>query len=161
MKAICPVCEKEFEKKHAGKIYCSQKCKSKEDNHKYFARNKTKEQTRNAAYRKEHPEKCRIYNATNRVRNKPAIVDYFKKRHEERRAWILGIKASLKCSRCDESRPMCLDFHHLDGSAKEHNISTMICKNHPKERILEEIAKCVVLCRNCHAVEHWKPVEWK
>lgn len=153
---MCSVCEKEFETPSSTKKYCSRKCKSRRDNRVDYASHKGRDKARNAAYRERHPERIKAYAAKQRDTHKVSLAEGFRKRHKERREWILGIKASLKCSRCGESRPMCLDFHHLDGSTKEYNISTMIGKHHPKERILNEIAKCVVLCRNCHAVEHWE-----
>jgi hypothetical protein len=151
---VCPVCEREFEAKSPSKKYCSTKCRNQHD----YATHPERHKTKSAEYRKTHPERCRAYAVKQRTNNKEALARGFRERHKERREWILGIKASLKCSRCGEARPACLDFHHLDGSMKEHNISTMIGKHHPKERILNEIAKCVVLCRNCHAVEHFEPL---
>jgi hypothetical protein len=72
------------------------------------------------------------------------------------RAWYDGYKAMLICSRCPERHPACLDFHHINPSDKDSDVSRMVCDGLKKSRILAEIAKCVVLCRNCHAKEHWK-----
>lgn len=153
---LCSVCGGKFEARHPNRKYCSRACKSKRDSRIYHATHKEQEKVRTAEYMKNHPKERRAYSAKQRLLHKEALARGFRERHKERREWILGIKSSLKCSRCGESRPMCLDFHHLDGSNKEYNISTMIGKHHPKERILNEIAKCIVLCRNCHAVEHWE-----
>ena len=149
---ICPICENGFVRVNGNQKFCSTKCRNRND----YATHPELHKTKSAEYRKKHPERCRAYAMKQRTFHKGALAKNFRDRHKERREWILGIKASLKCSRCGESRPMCLDFHHLDGSTKEYNISTMIGKHHPKERILNEIAKCSVLCRNCHAVEHWE-----
>lgn len=61
-----------------------------------------------------------------------------------------------KCTQCEESRSWCLDFHHLDPTEKDANISTMVRKGLSFHRISEEIDKCVVLCKNCHADMHHK-----
>lgn len=45
-----------------------------------------------------------------------------------------------------------LDIHHLDPKIKDKNFSCM--RGWCKERILAEIEKCVLLCRNCHAEVH-------
>lgn len=153
---VCPICETAFEKSRATQLYCSRKCKSRRDNQAHYATHREYHKDKHDKYRKAHPEQMKGYAAKRRRLYKNDIANAFRRRHIERRDWILSIKAGLKCARCGESRPMCLDFHHLDGAAKEHNISTMIGKHHPKERILVEIAKCIVLCRNCHAVEHWE-----
>jgi hypothetical protein len=65
-----------------------------------------------------------------------------------------ALKASLSCSRCGFSgKPECLDFHHRDPEAKEFTVSakSRIAK---METLLVEIAKCDVLCANCHRTEH-------
>ena len=68
--------------------------------------------------------------------------------------WFKEYKATLKCTRCPESRPYILDFHHLDSAIKTKTIATMVHERKSKEAILAEIAKCIVLCRNCHGEEH-------
>ena len=50
------------------------------------------------------------------------------------------------CGVCGESDPVVLDFHHLRD--KKFEVSMMT--NHSIEAIAAEIAKCVVLCANCH-----------
>ena len=62
-------------------------------------------------------------------------------------------KSSLGCSKCPEKRGPCLDFHHPNDD-KKRSISRMVCR-YSMKRIMEEVIKCVVLCRNCHAIEHW------
>jgi transposase len=45
-----------------------------------------------------------------------------------------------------------LDFHHPKND-KDSNWTKM--KSWKFERIVSELDKCVLLCRNCHAEEHW------
>jgi hypothetical protein len=63
-----------------------------------------------------------------------------------------------KCGRCGETHPACLDFHHI--KEKEASIASMINRgsltNKLKEKIIEEIKKCEVLCSNCHRKVHWE-----
>ena len=57
------------------------------------------------------------------------------------------------CIICNEDFPPALDFHHINGEEdKVQEISAMRGMNDNK--VLAEIAKCVVLCRNCHAKVH-------
>jgi hypothetical protein len=49
-----------------------------------------------------------------------------------------------------------LSFHHLDPQDKEEGISRMISSGLSIEKIKREIAKCTVLCMNCHADLHHK-----
>lgn len=66
------------------------------------------------------------------------------------------MKASLKCSKCDENHPATLEFHHIDPSKKDFAISKMRNAYRSKEKALEEISKCIVLCANCHKKLHWE-----
>ncbi len=76
--------------------------------------------------------------------------------HKKLKEWYVSYKEGLSCIKCGESHPGCLDFHHRDGSQKEFSICMGVTRRMSKERILKEIAKCDVLCRNCHAKLHWE-----
>jgi hypothetical protein len=69
-------------------------------------------------------------------------------------AWWKEYKKQFKCSRCPEQHPACIQFHHPNDD-KELGVSQWVGRG-DKERVLEEIAKCIPLCGNCHAKEHWK-----
>ena len=73
---------------------------------------------------------------------------------KERKQWFIDYKQTLKCEKCGENHPATLDFHHLDPTKKEFAISDQLwAKN--KEKVLEEISKCIVVCANCHRKIHW------
>ncbi len=58
-----------------------------------------------------------------------------------------------KCMTCGYSKYTgSLDIHHLDPNIKDKNFDCL--RGWCKERILAEIEKCVLLCRNCHAEVH-------
>jgi len=69
---------------------------------------------------------------------------------------LTDYKKNIKCERCGENHPSCMDFHHKDPSKKEVIISKVISKGWGWDRIKKEIDKCAVLCSNCHRKEHWK-----
>ena len=54
-----------------------------------------------------------------------------------------------------EKRWWVLDFHHIDPTKKEKNLSNMIRSNSFKS-VLQEIEKCIVLCSNCHRDLHYQ-----
>ena len=70
--------------------------------------------------------------------------------------WLSNYKKSLMCIRCKEHHPACLDFHHQDKNKKDASVSNMIGQGLAIKTIKMEIDKCIVLCRNCHAKEHYK-----
>jgi hypothetical protein len=77
------------------------------------------------------------------------------KRRVELREWFEDYKSSLSCQQCGESHPAILDFHHRNPEEKLYEVSVMPGRSMSKERTLEEIAKCDVLCSNCHRKLHW------
>ena len=55
------------------------------------------------------------------------------------------------CSRCGyNADPAALHWHHKDPSTKFMEVANM--KTYNWNRVLEEIKKCIVLCRRCHAI---------
>lgn len=72
-------------------------------------------------------------------------------RRDELREWLADYKQGLRCQVCGESRPHLLQFHHRDRSQKEFSISKIVHDGVSLEKLQREIAKCDVLCANCHA----------
>lgn len=59
------------------------------------------------------------------------------------------------CVLCGESRLPCLDFHHTDE--KTDSINLLVQRHKSVERLEAEIAKCIVVCSNCHRLIHGPP----
>lgn len=67
------------------------------------------------------------------------------------KAWLDYIKLKHGCIDCGYSTyAVALDFDHIDPTTKSFNVSQR--RQISKERLLTEIAKCVVRCANCHRV---------
>lgn len=75
-------------------------------------------------------------------------------RYADLRAWLDAYKLEHGCVECGyKEHPAALEFDHLPGKDKTLNISVMIVVGgFSKGRILEEIAKCELVCANCHRV---------
>jgi hypothetical protein len=72
----------------------------------------------------------------------------------ERRQAVDSDKLHRGCLICGyRDRATALTHHHLDPAVKRFAIGQKIM-HVSLEEILEEIQKCVVLCRNCHAILH-------
>jgi len=95
------------------------------------------------------------YKAEKYQENKELFKSRAKKRRRENRQWFITYKQSLKCSKCGDERWYVLDFHHRKNSKKNLNICEMVNRVYSKEKIVEEIEKCDVLCANCHREEHY------
>jgi hypothetical protein len=64
------------------------------------------------------------------------------------------IKEAAGCLYCGETDHRTLEFHHRDPKTKITNVSSMLLS---REEILSaELAKCEVVCKNCHAIIHAK-----
>ena len=59
-----------------------------------------------------------------------------------------------KCSKCGYNAHLAaLEFHHTDNN-KEFSIGAKL--NKKWESIVKELDKCILLCSNCHRIEHSK-----
>ena len=82
-------------------------------------------------------------------------IEWQLRRRAAMRAWFLELKATKQCERCGERTVQCLQFHHRDPSQKDIEVSKAVLA-WSRERILAEIAKCSILCANCHLKLHWE-----
>jgi hypothetical protein len=60
------------------------------------------------------------------------------------------------CKVCGENHPACLDFHHREPGSKDFDIAYAVNVGMGDDLIISEIAKCDVMCRNCHTKLHWE-----
>ena len=97
----------------------------------------------------------KTYHAEWYQKNKEKVYTAKQERRNAVREWFNGLKGSLKCSKCPEDHPGCLDFHHVDGSTKEYGVFSMVNRGCSIQTIEKELAKCVVLCSNCHRKHHY------
>lgn len=81
--------------------------------------------------------------------------DRRKLERREKLIFVSEIKSSIGCGVCGIKIPTVLTFHHKDKSQKVGDISGMIRNNSSIDKIKAEIAKCEVLCMNCHAIEEY------
>lgn len=69
---------------------------------------------------------------------------------QKRKNVVIEIKESTPCADCGNYYPhYVMDFDHRDPSIKTMNVSRMVSLR-GVETILEEIAKCDLVCANCH-----------
>ena len=128
-------------------IVCT-KCKEEKDSSEFCKRTNSKtgfqpacKSCMNLAYRVTRAKSSGRYKQVQKDRE-----EMYVKRYQD---W----KATLKCSVCPENSPCCLEFHHTDPSEKENTVSNMVrCSSW--DTLMLEVAKCVVLCSNCHKKVH-------
>lgn len=69
-----------------------------------------------------------------------------------RRDILRKTKEDQGCIRCGEKNSIVLEFHHRNPNEKELNSQQLL--GYALKRVLEEIAKCDIVCANCHRIIH-------
>lgn len=103
--------------------------------------NKKERYLYNKHWRKTHKEKCRQYDIES--------GKYYQKLLNE-------LKLDMGCAICGYNKcSLALAFHHVESKYKKCAIGYLwLRRRFPS--IQEEIAKCVLLCANCHSEIHYK-----
>jgi hypothetical protein len=82
--------------------------------------------------------------------NKQSYVDKAIKRKKEIRKWVNSVKESAACLDCKVNYPYyVMDFDHI-GEKKA--VINKLIDNCSIKGLKEEIAKCEVVCANCHRI---------
>jgi hypothetical protein len=89
--------------------------------------------------------------------------EYLKRSKENNRRYIRRnrelvnrYKVFVGCHKCGfKKHHNALDLHHVSGN-KDRTIARLCRGSVSMKRLEEEIRKCVVLCANCHRMEHAK-----
>jgi hypothetical protein len=101
--------------------------------------------TYNRTYYSNNREKCLAYQAKWRKTRKDIIKEY-----------IFAVK-SQPCQDCGKCyNPWVMDFDHRDPAKKSFKIANMIVNVRDLSLIQEEVAKCDVVCSNCHRERTYK-----
>ncbi len=90
------------------------------------------------------------------VKNHEEHLAKIKNRRLELKLWLDDIKSKLKCEHCGilgGNHPEIICFHHIDE--KYESVSSLTHRGCSKKKILNEIDKCIPLCKNCHRLVHY------
>jgi hypothetical protein len=87
--------------------------------------------------------------AVNRELHKGRVKASRNKRLAERMAKLNALKSvpCMDCGGCFD--PVCMDFDHRTGETKIGDVAVLV-RSSPWETVILEIAKCDVVCTNCH-----------
>jgi hypothetical protein len=72
------------------------------------------------------------------------------KARAEAKEFVYQFLLTHPCQSCGEADPRVLEFHHREPSRKDMDITHMLSGGYSLRRLQAEIAKCDVLCANCH-----------
>ena len=102
----------------------------------------------------------KAYNASWYTRNKRdhgTNVRRNMKGYQARAREILRKVKNTPCKDCHHEYPhYVMQFDHLDPALKSYDVSRMVSMGLSESALLAEIAKCEVVCANCHAIRTYK-----
>jgi hypothetical protein len=80
-------------------------------------------------------------------------AQYTKEKQQDLRGRLEVVKLCSGCVDCGiNGDPRILQFDHLPGEDKVDDVSSMVGSCRPWEMIAAELAKCDVVCANCHRI---------
>lgn len=140
--------------------------RKREKDKRYYEANKEKKKEYQRAYHAANRERAneisRQYHAANKERAREYQAKYVPanrlRRKAERVERKLAAIARLggRCTDCkQEYHHAVFEFHHLDPTEKEYEPYRLFAQK-DQEKIDNELAKCVLLCSNCHRLRHYK-----
>ena len=121
-----------------------------------------------------HAQEARAWYHKNRIRvlagqkkyresNREKCNEFKKEHYEDRRRKLDLLKLDRCCYDCGGVfPPESMQWDHIPGKGKKFNV----CEGPKKElsEVIDEIAKCQLVCANCHAVRtvsrRRKPQDW-
>ncbi len=94
----------------------------------------------------------------NRIREKsPERKALREKRRQKALNFLRDFKSNRLCVKCGwKEHTEILNFHHKNPKEKTLSLSGGSIGQVKKERLLEEIKKCELLCPNCHFWLHYR-----
>ncbi len=80
------------------------------------------------------------------------------KTHNSKRKWIAVMSFGGSCGQCGYAKClMAIDFHHIDPTTKskilienQRNKNSKSILVLPNKLLVEELEKCICVCKNCH-----------
>lgn len=97
---------------------------------------------------------CKSCQSTKNKIGKYYSSEWAKIRFQDFSNFIADIK-DVPCMDCGvKYPPVCMDFDHRDPTLKTFNIATGATRR--RELVIQEIAKCDIVCANCHRIRTWR-----
>lgn len=97
----------------------------------------------------------KVYYANNAKKRKTEVA----LRRKNIRRWYDDVRRKTNCSKCGlsgETCPWLLEYHHRVPGTKIAGVSHLVSNGYSRKRIEEEMAKCDILCSNCHRIHHYE-----
>jgi len=95
-----------------------------------------------------------VYKGIQKYKPRCKVCEAREKR-EKYKGYIKEFYGEIKCQNCGfEGHTIQFDCHHRVPSTKSFKIADAVKSNCSKDKMFSELAKCDLLCANCHRAEH-------
>jgi hypothetical protein len=100
---------------------------------------------------------CRkTYDHAYHLRVRDRRIEQKREARHRRTEWLRELREGLPCTDCGNVYPFfVMQWDHLPEFEKLGEISGKM-RNHGRAKILAEVAKCELVCANCHAIRTYK-----
>lgn len=105
-------------------------------------------------------ERARNYQHANAKLVQTRKMQYERKRRKWRAQFAIEYLSTHPCVDCRNIDIRVLEFDHVRG-VKRRTVSDLLMRGYAEKTILEEIAKCDVVCTNCHKIRTAKQQNWR
>lgn len=100
------------------------------------------------------------YHINGGVRERAIEKAKVKPHRQAKKDYVLRYMMDNGCEECGERHPACLEFDHIDQSTKRDTVTRMLHTNYSLDTVKEEMAKCRLLCSNCHRKRTMVQLDW-
>lgn len=120
----------------------------------YYQKNKERIKKQIKQYYLDHKEERLEYQRKHRLENRSNLTTRDRNKKQARLKKAIELLGGC-CFKCKQTFDSCVyDFHHKNPEEKEFTIGENMLVS--EERFYLEVSKCVLLCANCHRLEHKK-----
>lgn len=118
-----------------------------------FNKNKAKKDGLNTLCRECSNKRSKRYYAENQEHHCKVVRKRNLKRQKEAQDYVLSVLTGAKCTDCPVTDVRVLEFDHVKSKGKKlKHVSKMINEGYGIEMLQKEIAKCEIVCANCHRI---------
>lgn len=121
-----------------------------------FNKNKNKADGLNTFCRVCHNAHSKGYYQTHQAKMTSQNRANNKLTRSKRHIQMLEFLATKVCKDCNTPDTRVLEFDHLPEYEKTMDVGRMLCSGWSWKRVLQEIAKCDIVCANCHRIRTYE-----
>jgi hypothetical protein len=123
-------------------------CNTEKEDHEFNYRYKALGIRHNICIVCQRVYKRKWYHGSAKETHLENVKERNKRMRAEAKEFVYQYLLTHPCEMCGESDVRALEFHHT--GEKNRSISVMVARGAILDRLREELAKCQVLCANCH-----------